>query len=316
MTMWDFPLFPRQASSIAPRVDRLYLVLVGVWLFFTLMICVLVLYFAIKYRRSSTADRTRAATHNLPLEVAWIAIPLMIALGLFVWGTNEFFLLYSPPGDASEVSVVAKQWMWYLQHPEGKREINELHVPLNRPIRLNMISQDVIHSFYVPDFRVKQDVLPGRYTSAWFEPTRVGRYHLFCAEYCGTNHSAMIGWITVMEPSDFQRWLDEGNVAATMATTGAQLFRQFGCSGCHSPNSTVRAPLLDGVYGRPVPLQSGDVVIADDRYIRDSIMMPKSQIVAGYEPVMPTFASQIKEDELLQIIAYIKSLGNDGRAAR
>lgn len=314
--MWDFPLFPRQASSIAPRVDRLYFVLISVWLFFTLLICVLILYFAIKYRRNSVADRSRAPTHNLPLELAWIGIPLVLAMGLFVWGTNEYFRLYDPPGDASEVAVVAKQWMWYLQHPEGRREINELHVPLNRPIRLTMISQDVIHSFYVPDFRIKQDVLPGRYTSAWFQPTRVGRFHLFCAEYCGTNHSAMIGWVTVMEPADFESWLAAGNASVSMATAGAALFRQFGCSGCHSPNATVRAPMLEGVYGRPVPLQSGEIVKADDRYIRDSILMPKAQIVAGFEPVMPTFEGQIKEDELLQLIAYIKSLGRDGRAER
>jgi cytochrome c oxidase subunit 2 len=319
--MWDFPLVPEQASTLAARVDRITLVMVGVCLFFTAAICFLILSFAVKYRRGSAADRSRPATRNLKLEIAWIAVPLAGELGVFVWATIVYFHLYRPPRDAFEVYVLGRQWMWELRHPEGKREINELHVPLNRPVRLTMTSQDVIHSFYVPAFRIKQDVVPGRYTSAWFQPTRLGRYHLFCAEYCGTKHSGMIGWVVVLEPSEYQQWLEGISASAltaspTMALEGERLFRQFGCSGCHSPRSTIRAPLLDGVYGNPVPLQGGGIVTADERYIRDSILLPRKEVVAGFEPVMPTFEGQVREDQLLSLIAYIKSLARDQGSER
>jgi cytochrome c oxidase subunit II len=314
--MWDFPLFPEQASSMSRRVDAVYFAVVGFAVFFSVVICVLIITFIVKYRRGSKADRSNAVTENVKLELAWIIIPSCIALGLFFWAARLFFQLYIPPKEAPEIYVVGKQWMWYLQHPEGRREINELHLPLGRPAKLVMISQDVIHSFYVPAFRRKQDVLPGRYTSVWFEPTRAGRFHLFCAEYCGTKHSGMIGWVEVMAPAEYEQWLERGTVREAMATTGARLFRQYGCSGCHSENSTVRAPMLQGLYGRPVPLQSGEIVTADERYIRDSILTPKAQVVAGFDPVMPIFQGQISEDELLQIIVYIKSLGMEGRGAR
>jgi cytochrome c oxidase subunit II len=314
--MWNFRLFPDQASTLARQVDYVYFAVVGFALFFSAVICVLIIAFVVKYRRGSKADRSHAETENVKLELTWIIIPSCIALGLFFWAATLFFHLYSPPQDAAEIYVVGKQWMWYLQHPEGRREINELHLPLGRPVKLVMISQDVIHSFYVPAFRIKQDVLPGRFTSMWFEPAKTGRFHLFCAEYCGTKHSGMIGWVVVMDPVEYQEWLEHGTVVSTMATAGAKLFRQYGCSGCHSENATVRAPLLEGVYRKPRPLQSGEIVIADERYIRDSILMPKAQVVAGYEPVMPTYQGQISEDDLLQIIAYIKSLGTEGRVER
>lgn len=312
--MWDFPLFPERASAIAGRVDAVFLAELGVCLFFTVLICVLILFCAIKYRRGSRASRANAVTHHTMLEVAWVVIPLMISMGIFTAAMVVYLEMYQAPANAAEVYVLGRQWMWEVRHPGGKREINELHVPVGQPVRLLMTSQDVIHDFYVPAFRVKQDVIPGRYTSLWFRPERTGKFHLFCAEYCGTKHSGMIGRIVVMEPSDYQRWLAEGTAGASMAASGAELFRSFGCSGCHGANATVRAPLLEGVFGHPVPLEGGAVITADEKYIRDSILLPASQVVAGYKPVMPTFQGRISEDELLKIIAYIKALGKGERA--
>jgi cytochrome c oxidase subunit 2 len=315
--MWNFPLFPEQASSIAGPVDAVFLYELGILLFFTLFICLLILGFAIRYRRGAKVNRVNPPRSSHVIEALWISIPLLIALTMYVVGTVVFFDQYEAPGDATDISVVGKQWMWYLQHPEGKREINELHVALGRPVRLKMISQDVIHSFYVPAFRIKQDVLPGRYTTAWFNPTKIGKYHLFCAEYCGTNHSLMGGTVHVMDPAEYDRWLAGDDAGLSMAKQGEELFVRHHCAGCHGPSQTVRAPRLEGVYGRPVPVSdegSKDIrfVKADDRYVRDSILLPKAQVVAGYEPLMPSFAGQIGEEDLLKIIAYIKSIGPKG----
>ena len=314
--MWSFPLFPERASTIAGRVDAVYFAELLVVLFFTVLIGVLILFFAIRYRRGAVVDRTRPPTHGNIMEAAWIGIPLVLSIGMFVGATEVFFEIYTPPGDAATVYVIGKQWMWQLQHPEGRREINELHVPLGRPVKLVMTSHDVIHSFYVPAFRTKQDVIPGRYTTMWFEPDRIGVYHLFCAEYCGTNHSAMRGTVTVMDPADYERWLAGGTSQTSMAQEGQGLFVQHHCAGCHGSSQTVQAPRLEGVYGRPVPIQQGEgeqavvhFVTADDRYIRDSVLMPQAQVVAGYKPVMPSYAGQINEDDLLKILEYIKSIG-------
>jgi cytochrome c oxidase subunit II len=311
--MWNFPLFPERASTMAGRVDAVYFAAVGIALFFTFLICFLILYHAIKYRRGSAADRSNPVSHNTTIEAIWVGVPLFISILLFAGGTVVFFDLYKIPNNASEVYVVGRQWMWQIQHPSGKREINELHVPVGKPVRLTMTSQDVIHSFYIPAFRTKQDVVPGRYTALWFEPTKPGRYHLFCAEYCGTKHSGMIGSVVVMDPSEYQEWLEEGTAEESMSVAGGRLFRSLGCSGCHGANATVRAPMLEGVYGHPVALEGGSFVTADERYIRDSILLPSSQVAAGYKPVMPTFQGRINEDELLKIIAYIKAIGkNEG----
>jgi len=315
--MWIFPFLPDQASTTADQVDALYLFELGVAGFFTVLICTLIVTFAARYRRGSNADRSRPPLKGKWSEVVWIGVPLLLALVMFAWSAALFFKSHEPPLDALEISVVAKQWMWHLQHSEGRSEINELHVPLGRPVKLSMTSQDVIHSFFVPAFRVKQDVLPGRYTTLWFEPARVGRYHLFCAEYCGTNHSSMGGWVSVMEPADFERWLSQGGAGPSMAEEGERLFVQHHCAGCHRDSQTVRAPRLERVFGRPVPIQEGrDVrfVTADGTYIRDSILRPKAQVVAGYEPVMPSYQDQISEQDLLKIIAYIKSIGAEGAA--
>ena len=314
--MWDFPLFPEQAASFAGRVDALMLAELGVVLCFTVLILVLILGFAIRYRRGNRVDRSRPLLHSRTLEALWIGIPLVLSIGMFVGATEVFFEMYTPPGDAATVYVLGKQWMWKLQHPEGRREINELHVPLGRPVKLVMTSQDVIHSFYVPAFRTKQDVLPGRYTTLWFEPTKVGAYHLFCAEYCGTNHSAMRGTVYVMDPADYERWLSGDVSRSSMAQEGERLFVQYHCAGCHGQSQVVQAPRLEGIYGRPVPIQEGGsetihFVTADDRYIRDSILMPQAQVVAGYKPVMPSFAEQFsdREEDLLKILEYIRSIG-------
>lgn len=307
--MWDFPLFPDQASAIAWRVDAVFFFELAVCVFFTALICILILFYATKYRKGSRADRSNPVTSNVALEVIWVAVPLGISMVMFVAATVVYFQMYRAPDNAPEVYALGRQWMWQVQHPGGKREINELHVPVGQPVKIVLGSQDVIHSFYVPAFRVKQDAVPGRYTSMWFQPDRIGKFHLYCAEYCGTNHSKMIGSIIVMEPADYQRWLESGTQTKTMAESGAQLFQSFGCSGCHAANATVRAPLLDGIYGHPVPLEGGKVVTADERYLRDSILLPLSQVAAGYKPVMPTYQGRIQEDELLKIIAYIKALG-------
>jgi cytochrome c oxidase subunit 2 len=232
---------------------------------------------------------------------------------LFAWGAKLFLEIYSTANDSLPIYVVAKQWMWKVQHPGGQREINELHAPLGRPVRLIMASQDVIHSFFLPAFRIKRDVVPGRYQDMTFEARKAGTFHLFCAEYCGTDHSRMTGRIVVLEPADYEAWLARQDVDGTLAAQGASLFRQLGCSGCHSPGSTVRAPPLEGLYGQPVPLQGGEIVVADDKYIRDSILLPRSQVAAGYDPVMPSFEGRVSEDDLIRIVAYIKSLAVDAR---
>ena len=215
-----------------------------------------------------------------------------------------------------EINVIGKQWMWKVQHPEGNREINELHVPVGRNVKLTLASQDVIHSFFLPSFRTKMDVVPGRYTTEWFQATKIGSYHLFCAEYCGTKHSGMVGRVVVMDPADYEDWLTKGQPGPTLVQEGERLFRELGCSGCHLGSSIVRAPPLEGLYGKPVPLQSGVIVIADEGYIRDSILLPNNQVTAGYEPVMPTYQGHVTEEEILELIAYIKSLGSATPEAR
>jgi cytochrome c oxidase subunit 2 len=303
-----FRLLPQQASSIAPRVDALYFYLIIVSVFFTLLIAFSILYFAIKYRRRSESELPHGIEGSMKLEIAWSVIPLVIAMSFFFWGASVFFAINRPPNDAIEVSVVGKQWMWKFQHADGQREINELHVPLGRPVKLTMASEDVIHSFYVPAFRVKRDVLPGRVATTWFEATKTGRYHLFCAEYCGTKHSGMIGWLEVMDPVAFQAWLAGGAGSESLASAGSKLFAQHACNTCHRPDSLARGPNLEGLFGKPVTLQDGRTVVADESYIRESIVTPNAKLVAGFQPIMPTFQGLIAEEGLLQLVAYVKSL--------
>lgn len=304
----DFPLFPPQASTYAGREDALFFFLVGVTVFFVALIFLLVIYFAIRYRRRRKDERPRPVREPHWLEATWILVPFGLTVIMFVWGAQLYFFASRPPADAIEILVVGKQWMWKFQHPEGPREIDELHVPVGVPIKLTMTSEDVIHSFFVPAFRIKRDVVPGRYATAWFEATRPGVYRLFCAQYCGTAHAGMTGSVVVMAPVDYERWLRGGAPGVTPVAAGEILFQRMGCGSCHRPDSGGRGPSLIGVFGHPVRLQGGGTVTADETYLRESILDPQAKIVAGYQPVMPTFKGQVSEDGLAQLIAYIKSL--------
>jgi cytochrome c oxidase subunit 2 len=304
----DLPFFPEQASTAAPQVDALYYFLLSVSGFFAVLIALLLVVFAIKYRRRAATDRPAAIHGSLALELIWTLIPFCLTMVMFFWGASVYVSFSRPPDNAMQVFVVGKQWMWKIQHLEGRREINELHVPVRRPVKLTMTSEDVIHSFFVPAFRVKADVVPGRYSTLWFEATKPGTYHLFCAEYCGTEHSGMIGHVVVMEPAEYQAWLSGGAPTGSLATAGQALFEQLGCITCHRSDSGARGPQLAGLSGKPVRLQNGETVVADDTYLRESILNPQAKIVAGFQPIMPTFKGLVSEEGLMQLIAYITSL--------
>jgi cytochrome c oxidase subunit 2 len=307
-----FHLIEQAASTSAQRVDVLLGALVLLCGVTALVITALIVFFSIRYRADARVNRNRPPSNARRLEMAWIVTPLVIFLGMFAWSAVDYARLEQPSPDALPVYVVAKQWMWKLQHRNGRREINELHVPLGQPVKLIMTSQDVIHSFFVPAFRLKQDVLPGRYTTLSFTATKPGEFYLFCAEYCGAEHSGMIGRVVVMQPDAFARWLGAGTVQPGLAQQGFALFRKFGCSGCHTAGSTVRAPPLDGLLGRVVHLQDGASLVADETYVRDSILLPRKQIVAGFAPVMPSFAGQLSEEDIQALIAYLRSTGETG----
>jgi cytochrome c oxidase subunit 2 len=302
------PLFPERASTMAGSVDSLYMFLVVVSTFFSLLIAGAIIYFAIRYRRKSETERPGPVHGGMVLEILWTVIPFLLTMVMFGWGASVYFELYRPPSDAMNIYVVGKQWMWKVQHLGGQREINELHIPMGRPVKLTMTSQDVIHDFFVPAFRTKADVLPGRYTTIWFQPTKPGKYHLFCAEYCGTQHSGMIGWVYVMEPAAYETWLGGGSGEGSLASNGEKLFLNLACANCHRSDQTGRGPNLTGVFGKPVELANGQKVMVDENYVRESILTPSAKVVAGYEPVMPTFQGLVTEEELLQLVEYIKSL--------
>lgn len=306
----QLPIFPTAATELAGRVDSLYLGLVLISAFYVVLIFLPMIYFLFKYRRGHRANRTPLRIKTWKVEIVWTVIPFIMMMGLFGWAAELYYQVERPPADALEATVVGKQWMWKIQHAEGNREINELHVPKGRTMKLTMTSEDVIHSFFIPAFRIKQDVVPGRYVNEWFRPTKTGVYHLFCAEFCGADHSLMGGEIIVMEPADYQAWLAATPPQDTLVASGERLFRELGCSGCHMGSSIVHAPRLEGLFGKPVPLTGGQIVVADEQYLRDCILL-QSQIPAGYQPVMPRFAGHVSEQQLLQLIAYIKSLGNN-----
>ena len=312
--MAEWPRFrPADASVSADRVDDLYFFLTGLTLFFTALIFLTIFYFMIKYRRRSEDERPPETRQSIALEITWIVIPSLICIIIFLWGASLFFAAARPPRGAMEIFVVGKQWMWHLQHPEGQREINQLHIPVDVPVRLTMTSEDVIHDFFVPAFRMKMDVLPGRYTSEWFEATKPGSYHLFCAQYCGTLHSGMIGTIEVMTPTDYAQWLRDNAPAESMAQIGQQLFARLGCDTCHLADGTGSGPALQGRFGKQVTLRDGQNRVMDEAYIRQSILDPASLPLPNYQPVMPTFRGQVNEEQILQLIAYIKSLGSQER---
>ncbi len=306
--MWqNFPLWPTQASTMAEKVDGLLIFLGVVSGFFIILIFAFIAIFAIRYRRSKRQVTEQIAGSN-PLEITWTLIPFAIVMVMFVWGAWIYIAEAQPPKGAMEIFVVGKQWMWKIQHAEGQREINQLHVPVGRDVRLTLISQDVVHDFFVPEFRIKTDVLPGRYTTLWFHATKPGIYHLFCSQYCGTMHSGMVGQVIVMEPTDYEGWLAYGGGEGSMASTGQKLFQQLGCSSCHRSDTQGRGPNLVGVYGKPVLLSNGTRVTADDNYVRESILNPGAKIVAGFQPIMPTFEGIVSEEQLLSLIAYVKSI--------
>ncbi len=309
--MWSTtPLFPEAASTMATRVDHLYFFLLALTAFFSLLIAALIVYFAIKYRRRSPRETGAKIHTNYLVEITWTVVPFLITMVIFVWGSRIFYAMAHPPAETLNIYVVGKQWMWKFQHLDGQREINELHVPVGRDIRIIATSEDVIHDFFVPAFRVKADVLPGRYVTLWFHPTKAGRYRLFCAEYCGTRHSGMTGEIVVMGPTDYQTWLSGGVSQQSLTEEGQQLFSDFACNTCHRSDLQGRGPVLEGVFGTTVTLQSGEKVVADEGYVRESILMPAAKIVAGYQPIMPTFQGQVSEEQLLALVEYVKSLQN------
>lgn len=306
--MGNLPLFPVQASTVAPQVDLIFLGLVGLSSFFSLIVVILIIYFGVRYRRGRLVDRSNPPTTSMKIELSWIFGLLVLGMGAFGSAAVVYFNQSRPPENSLEIYVVGRMWMWQFQHPDGPREIDELHVPLGQPVRLIMTSQDVIHSLYVPAFRTKYDVIPGRYTSLWFEATRPGVYHLFCAEYCGTDHSGMRGQVVVMEPHEYQRWLTENQTGASLPEHGAVLFAQLGCDSCHDPGEGQRAPELAGRFGQSVSLASGGMVTFDENYIMESILRPGAAIATGYDPIMPTYQGQINETEIAQLVSYIKSL--------
>jgi cytochrome c oxidase subunit II len=314
--MWsNLPLFPVEASTHAGQVDALYFFLIAVTIFFSVLVAALIVFFTIRYRRERhpVAEQIEGST---ALELTWTLIPLGIAMVIFVWGAAIYFYQTRPPRGSMEIYAVAKQWMWKFQHIEGAREINELHVPVNRDVKMVMTSQDVIHDFFVPAFRVKADVLPGRYTQTWFRATKPGRYHLFCAEYCGTQHSGMIGEVIVMEPAAYEAWLAGGSGEGSLASNGQKLFQELGCATCHRSDTQGRGPNLVGVFGKQVLLEDGRTVTADETYIRESILNPTAKVVSGFKPIMPTFEGQVSEEGLVSLIAYVKSLHSAPQGAQ
>jgi cytochrome c oxidase subunit II len=306
----QLPFYPEQASNFAPHVDALMLFITLVCFFFASGVTIAIIICFFKYHRKK-ADGVGIPVHgDLRLEAAWMIIPLILALVMFSWGAVIYVDYRTMPQDTLDIYVIGKQWMWKAQQPNGMREINELHVPAGRNVRLIMASEDVIHDFYVPAFRVKMDVVPGHYNTMWFRPTKPGRYHFFCSQYCGTNHALMGGWITVLEPSDYAAWLSGSSSGeSNPLVAGEKLFAEKACITCHVANGTGRAPSLNGLYGAQVLLADGSTVTANDDYIRESILQPRARIVAGYQPLMPTFQGQLTEEQILALTAYIKSLG-------
>lgn len=311
--MWpdQFPIFPDRASAMAAEIDALYFFALGITAFFSLLIASLVLFLALRHKRRNAGDVGETAREPMWLEITWSVIPLAILMFMFVWGAKVFFEAGRPPADAREYFVVGKQWMWKFQHPEGHREINTLHVPVGEPIKLTMGSEDVIHSFFLPEFRVKRDVIPGRFTTLWFEATKTGTFRIFCAEYCGAEHAVMGGGLVVMEPEEYQRWLDRKRPSKTMAMSGEQLFTKYVCNTCHKPDSAALAPILTDLFEHEVELADGSRVVADIDYLRRSILSPAEEVVAGYSPVMPNYRGQINEEELVQLLQHIRSLTSD-----
>jgi cytochrome c oxidase subunit 2 len=305
----QLPLYPEQASNFAPNVDATMVYIIAVSAFFTIAITAAIVYFFFKYRRKNDLEVGVGIHGDMRIETLWIVVPSILALSMFAWGAVTYVDFRRAPADTLDIYVVGKQWMWKIQQPNGLKEINELHVPQGRDIKLIMASEDVIHDFSVPAFRVKMDVVPGHYNTLWFRPTKTGKFHFFCSQYCGTNHALMGGWVTVMDPSDYAAWLSASSGAyADPIVAGEKLFAEKACGTCHLSDGKGRAPSLDGFYDSTVKLADGSTVKADDSYIRESVLSPNAKIVAGYQPLMPTYQGQLTEEQILQLTAYIRSL--------
>lgn len=315
MNTSNFPLFPDQASTFAKQVDDIALALTALTAFFTVLVMVLLIFLAVRYRRGSNVNRAASASHNTWVEIAWTVPPLILALIMFVWNVKPYAEVFNPPANAEEIFVIGKRWMWHMQHTvNGIRENNELHIPMGRPFKLTIISQDVIHGFYVPDFRIKRDAMPGKYNTVWFEATKPGKHHLFCSEYCGTDHSEMGGWVYVMTPGDYDNWVKSGGATAQAPVSpeqsGYDLFTQLACGNCHKSEDSLRAPSLFSLYGKQRNLQNGQVVKADDTYIRKAIRTPEDVLLQGYSPTMPSYKDSLDEQQIHDLVMYIKSIGN------
>jgi cytochrome c oxidase subunit 2 len=308
----NFALFPPEASRIAPQMDALYFFMSLVSLIGLTIVILLVISFSILYskKRHPVAEQIEGSTL---LEATWTIIPLGLFLVMFVWGALIYFRVYTPPANAMNIYVVGKQWMWKAEHPGGQHEINSLHVPVGRPVQLTLISQDVFHSFSIPAFRVKREAIPGRYTTVWFEATTPGSYHLFCTQYCGTDHSHMIGDVVVLTPEDYKKWLAESVSGASLAQNGERLFASLSCAACHNTRPDARGPSLANVYGSRLALSTGQSITADDAYLRESILNPSQHITQGYAPIMPTYQGQISEEGVIALVEYIKNLDSDYR---
>jgi cytochrome c oxidase subunit 2 len=308
MQIFGVPIFPEQASAFAKDVDALYFFVLAVCAFFALTVAVAVTYLGLRYRKTHEGEIGARIEGSLPLELMWSVIPTIIAMVMFGWGASVFYNLRRPPDEAMQIYAVGKQWMWKFQHVEGQREINQLHIPAGRPIKITITSEDVLHSLYFPAFRTKYDAIPGRYTELWFEAQKPGSYHIFCTEYCGTNHSGMIGTVTVLEPAQYQAWLQGGGEDGTLAQRGARLFNDLACSSCHVDTGQGRGPALKDIVGKTVELQDGTSVTVDEAYLRESILNSQAKIVKGFQPLMPTFQGLVSEENLLALLEHLKSL--------
>src|SRR3984957_16301929 len=310
--MTNFALFPPEASKIAPQMDALYFFMVLISLIGLTLVILLITSFSILYSKKRHPVAVQIEGSTL-LEATWTIIPLGLFLIMFVWGALLYFRIYTPPANAMNIYVVGKQWMWKAEHPGGQHEINALHVPTGRPVQLTMISQDVFHSFSIPDFRVKREVIPGRYPTVWFEATEPGTYHIFCTQYCGTQHSGMIGEVTVLTPDNYQKWLAQSTSGMSLGQNGERGFASMGCNACHSGNAAARGPNLAGVYGTKLTMTDGSQVLVNDAYLRDAILNPSQHITAGFAPIMPTYQGQISEDGLIDLVEYLKTLKTNYR---
>lgn len=310
------PLFPEQASTLAPRVDNLYFFIVAVTAFFALAVTIVVIVFAVKYRTDDPLAVGARIHGSIPLELAWSIIPFIISIVIFAWAADVFFDLVRPPNQTLEIYATGKRWMWKFQHIDGQNEINELHVPLGRAVKITFTSEDVLHSLFFPAFRTKADAIPGRYSSVWFTPTKLGEFHLFCAEYCGTRHSGMVGRVVVMEPAEYQAWLTGGVTGGSLSQRGEQLFNDLSCNTCHRSDGSGRGPSLVNKFGQPQQLADGTSVTVDEAYVRESILTPQVKVAAGYTPLMPTFQGLLSEENVIALVEYVKTLkAPDGSAS-